>query len=431
MKHWLGSLKRWRAPLALLGFVFLGVFVYQHGWVSKILANVPSSYATPVEVETLTLTQQGTSEPDSQTISGYVIADRKIHISAKVSGNVVELPIVEGGQVSKGDLLLSIESQQYFADLKQAQASVKIAEARYAELQNGAPFEEIEQLRASLEQARARHDLGLKEAARAEQLRDTISPAELDKAKSNVREAEAYTKQLSFAVKLAENGARSEQLAAAAAEVERSKALLERAQYLFDCTRLVAPIDGTILQKNVELGEALRIDPVSGSTALCVLADLHNLQAEVDVQERDLPQVHIGQLCRVSPEADPENVYQARVERRSPVVNRSRGVVQVKVRILNPDEKLMPDMSCKVTFLTDSSEQSGKTLKVPRQAVIKESGVTSVFVLDGEVARRRVIKTGQTRDQLIEVASGLEVGDRVILSLQPLADGQTVHCRVH
>ena len=120
---------------------------------------------------------------------------------------------------------------------------------------------------------------------------------------------------------------------------------MEKAQYLYDCTRVTSPIDGTVLQKSVELGESLRLDPVSGSTSLCVIADLSNLQAEVDVQEKDLPQLSIGQRCRVSPEAAPENVYEAKVERRAPVVNRQRGVVQVKVRILNPDDKLMPDIS--------------------------------------------------------------------------------------
>ncbi len=420
-----GGKRRWIVAGSIVLLLALAVLGYRKNWLTMAGASFVD---TPVDVLAVTVGQQDDGEA-AMSLSGYVVAESKIQVSAKVSGTVLEVPIEEGSKVKKGDLLVRIDSQTYEADLRQAHAAVKIAEAHLAELKQGSRDEELEQLRANLEQAMARRDLGLKEKDRAEKLEGTISQAEMDKARFSVREAEAFVKQLRYALKLAENGARAEQLAAAEAEVERTKALAEKAQYLFDCTRVVSEFEGTVLTKSVQLGESVRIDPISGTTPVCVIANLNNMLAEIDVPERDLNLVSVGQACKVAPEIAPDNVYEARVERRAPIVNRQRDVVQLKIRILEPDDRLMPDMSCKVTFLREPSKDDS-LLRVPRQAVIKEGDTTTVFVLDNDVARRRVVQIGEARDQTIEIASGIERGDKVLLSKQPLVDGQPVRYRL-
>ena len=191
----------------------------------------------------------------------------------------------------------------------------------------------------------------------------------------------------------------------------------------------MADIDGTVLQKLIELGESIRVDPVTGSPTLCVIANLDNLLAEVDVQEKDLERINIGQACRVSPEAAPGLIYEARVERRAPVVNRQRGVVQVKVRIIDPDDKLMPDMSCKVTFLAGATSL-GQGVHVPELALVKQGDSPVVFVLEADVARQRAVTVGKTHGQMVEITSGVRAGEKVLLSRQPLVDGQSVHARI-
>ena len=423
------NLRRWVVLAVLLLLFCGGAMAYQKNWFLLPAGQFKDLAATDVVAITVGGGGGENSDDAMMSISGYIIAESKIQVSAKVTGTVAELPIMEGSKVSKGDLLVRIESQTYEADLKQAQASVKIAEARLAELQKGSRIEEIEQLQASLDQAIAKRDLGQKEFGRAEKLQGTISEAEMDRAHATIREAEAFVKQFKSALEMAENGARAEQVSAAAAEVERAKAIEEKAQYMFDCTRVISDLTGTVLHKSVELGESLRLDPVSGTSLLCTIADLNSLMAEVDVQERDLARISLGQPCRVAPEAAPENVYEALVERRAPVVNRQRSVVQLKVRIINPDDKLMPDMSCKVTFLRQSDAPTG-TVHVPRKALIKEGDATSLFVLENDVARRRVVTTGDSHDQMVEIASGVKPGEKVLLSRQPLVDGQAVRYRV-
>ena len=190
----------------------------------------------------------------------------------------------------------------------------------------------------------------------------------------------------------------------------------EKAQYLVDCTRVVAEIDGTVLQKFVEPGESIKVDPATGAATR-----LHDGKSCIicwpksKSHERDLEQVDSRSACWVSPEAAPELIYEARVERRSPVVNRQRGSVQVKVRILDPDEKLMPDMSCKVTFLSGSqSPDAQQGVEIPQVAVVTQGSSPVIFVLDGDVARQRAVTIGKTHDQMVEIASGLHVGEKVL-----------------
>jgi HlyD family secretion protein len=425
--HW----RRWLAAAALLlAIFFVGRFTTRGGWFGQGLSAGASGASGTAEVVAVTVLSNGNAgEAAMPPFSGYVVAESKIQIPAKVTGTVAELPIHEGSKVAAGELLVRLDPQPYESELKQAVASVDIAQAQLDELEKGSRIEDIEQLRANVESAEARRDSAKKDLSRSKSLKGTISDAELDKAEFSVREAEANLKQLTSALRMAENGARQEQIAAAAGEVERAKAGRERAQYMYDCTRIVSDIDGTVLQKFVEVGESIRVDPVTGSPTLCTVANLDKLLAEVDVQERDLERIAIGQACLVSPEAAPELVYEARVERRSPVVNRQRGVVQVKVRILNPDGKLMPDMSCKVTFLANSGTPI-EGLQVPELAVNKQGVSPVIFVLDGDVARQRNVTLGKTHDKMIEIASGINAGEKVLLSRQPLVDGQSVHCRV-
>ena len=429
-RHWIASSVGVVVVLVLLGF----------GWsaVRPRLLNQQLAAAqvdgSPAEVVAVMAVANGGGDGPRLSISGYVVAESKVQVPVKVTGTVVDLPIVEGMKVSAGDLLVKLDSQEYEIELKQAEASVQVAKARYEELLQSRT-EEMEQTEANIDKAEAQVELAEKDSARSEQLAGSLSASELDKARSNVRETKAHLRQLKVTLQSAKTGTRRKQINGALAELERAKAVLEKAQYLFDCTKITADMDGTILQKFVEPGESIKVDPATGAATVCTMANLNNLLAEVEVHERDLDQIDVGQRCWVSPEASPELIYEARVERRSPVVNRQRGSVQVKVRILDPDEKLMPDMSCKVTFLT-GSETSGSEpgVEVPQMAVTTQGSSPVIFVLEraraGGVARQRAVTIGKTRDQMVEIASGLHAGEKVLVSQKPLVDGQPVHCRV-
>src|SRR5262249_52346313 len=130
-------------------------------------------------------------------------------------------------------------------------------------------------------------------------------------------------------------------------------------KYYLDKTKINAPADSegksrifTVLQKNVNPGESIQADFVY--TALCTLADLSEMEAEIDVQERDLHLLHKGMSCQVIADAYPDRIYRGVLSRMQPQVNRQRGVVQVKVTIEAPDGYILPDMNARVLFLKDA-----------------------------------------------------------------------------
>lgn len=166
---------------------------------------------------------------------------------------------------------------------------------------------------------------------------------------------------------------------------------------------------------------------------MCVLADLSEMEAEVDVQERDLHLVTKDAPCEVIPDAYPDRVYKGHLSRMQPLVNRQRGVVQMKVAIDNPDGHLLPDMNVRVLFVSARSVSEGNDENLPRipvKALATNSDPPAVFVLDGGVARLRTIQIGATIGDSVQVREGLQPEDKVLLpTSQPLKDGKPVRPR--
>ncbi len=172
----------------------------------------------------------------------------------------------------------------------------------------GALPDEINQAESLLTQAEARENSRCKILAR-KQLYGTISKQEFDRSKSNYDEAKANVEHQTHAVDLIERRAADGADRGARADVARSQANVDRAQVWFDSTRIVAPINGTVLEKHAELGE--RVNPEIIAAGLCTVADLSEMDVEVDVQERELTNVSVGQPCRIEPEAFRANSIKA------------------------------------------------------------------------------------------------------------------------
>jgi RND family efflux transporter MFP subunit len=143
----------------------------------------------------------------------------------------------------------------------------------------------------------------------------------------------------------------------AAAELDMVKGQLALAQTYFEWCTIRAPIDGTILEKLVNPNELVVPQSFGSgngpSTAFLAMADLDDLQVEIDLNEADTPKVHLEQTCRISPEAYPDKIYKGRVAEIAPEANRSKGTLQVKVQVVNPDRFLTPELTAKVDFLAD------------------------------------------------------------------------------
>jgi RND family efflux transporter MFP subunit len=143
----------------------------------------------------------------------------------------------------------------------------------------------------------------------------------------------------------------------AAAEITVAKGQLDLAKTYFDWCKIYAPVDGVILEKLAKANELVVPQSFGGSrgpsTALVSLADLNDLQVEIDLNEADLSRIRLQQRCRVSPEAYSDRKYTGRVTEIAPEANRSKGTLQVKVQVENPDRFLTPELTAKVEFLQE------------------------------------------------------------------------------
>ena len=241
------------------------------------------------------------------TVSGYVVPHARIEISPRFQGTVKWIGVKKGDAVKKGDVMVRLEDEEYRARLLEAEGRVALAQANLTNAEVN--------LRRQLELS-----------------------------KDNVDSQRA----VDDAVRVRD---------AAVAEFTMAKGQVDLAQTYLDWCTIRAPIDGTILEKLVDPDELVVPQSFGGtrgpSTALVSLADLNDLQVEIDLNEADLSKVHLNQHCQISPEAYPDKKYLGYVSEIAPEANRSKGTLQVKVQVQQPDHFLTPELTAKVDFLAD------------------------------------------------------------------------------
>lgn len=293
------------------------------------------------------------------TDSGYITPAHQILVSPKVSGMVMSLNVVEGLRVKKGDVLAVLETVDYEADLRRAQATLQLARKRLEELEQGTRPEEIKQAEAELAETQANLDDLERTYKRNKDLfvKKGATEQELLTSEANVFAMRRRLSRLNSTLALLREGPRVERIDQAKAEVQQAEADVSKAQWrLSNCT-IKAPITGTILKKNAEEGNIVNPVAFNGSFSLCDMADLSDLEVDLSVQESNIAKVFKGQRCKVQPEAFKDRSYDAYVHRLMPIADRSKGAVPVRVKVRVPaDEEgvfLKPEMRVTVWFYGD------------------------------------------------------------------------------
>jgi HlyD family secretion protein len=161
--------------------------------------------------------------------------------------------------------------------------------------------------------------------------------------------------------------------------------------------------------------------------ALVSIANLRELEVELDINEADIPRVRLGQPCTVSPDSYPDRKYAAQVREIAPEANRQKATIQVKVAISDPDEYLRPETNAKVNFLEETRQTATPQetrILIPKSAVLPGP---AVFLVKEGKAVKQPIRTGKELWGQVEVASGLSGGERLIVrGLEGLSEGQRV-----
>lgn len=318
------------------------------------------------ELETARSAARSNGEPSPGTIAleskGYIIPEQQILVSPQVSGRVIELNFEAGQQVEKGFVLAVLDSTEYRADLARAKAAVELSRQQLTEALVGNRPDEIRQAEAELAETMTNRDQAERNLKRKRELREKgiVTAQELDDAQSQYDALVKRYERVSASLRLMQEGPREERKKIARFQVEQAEAELVRAQWRLDNCTITAPISGTILKKNAELGNLVNPVAFNGSFSLCDMADLSRLEVDLSIQERDIAKVFKGQKCRVRAEAFPDRFYEGVVARLMPIADRAKGAVPVRVRLKVPKEEegiyLKPEMGAIVTFYHETSD---------------------------------------------------------------------------
>ena len=365
-----------------------------------------------VEVKKITLVDI----VETVSATGKIQPEVEVKLSSEVSGEIIELPIVEGQQVEKGDLLVRVNPDIYQSSLNRSQATLQNVKAG------------LEQSEATLKEAQANYD-------RNKSLfeKGVISKADWDKSIAAYETAQASRSSAYYSVQ------------SASATVKEATDNLNR-------TTIYAPMSGTISLLNVEIGERVVGTQQMAGTEILRVANLSNMEVEVDVNENDIVKVQIGDSTIVEVDAYLKKEFKGIV---TEIANSAAGALtadqvtnfKVKVRILEESYKdllegkpeyyspFRPGMTATVDIITNKRE---KAVAAPISAIVIKTDTSStkkpivdkienktetveneekfecVFVKNNDEAKLRVVKTGIQDDTNIEIISGLKEGDEII-----------------
>ncbi len=410
----------------ILLFVLLGAARFVYGRLNA---------ATPVDIVRVRAAAPVAGAQGNVILNatGYIVAAHKIELAAKVVGKVSWIGVDKGFKVKAGQTLVRLEDDEYRARLLEARGNLETLQARLAEAEHGSRPEEIAKAKADVDQARADQENARVTLERTRSLvNERVSAKQtLDDAQARYDGSVARVASLERAYELVRLGPRKEEIDALRAQVNQAKGTLDYAQVQLDNTVIRAPVDGTILERNVERGEFVTTGFVGDKGAkgyVVSLADLNDLEVELDINQNDFGKLGPRQPGIVTTDAYPDRKYQGAITEISPEANRQKATVQVKVKIFSPDDHLRPEMNASVAFYSpeksDSLRAESKPMVTVPASAVRDGGV---FVVVGGKALRKAVKIAGTTSAGVEVADGLIGGEDIVANPPAdLKDGQKV-----
>src|SRR5436190_5572006 len=389
--------------------------------------------------------------------SGKIQPKRLVNISAETSGRVVELAVNEGDRVKRGQFLLQIDPKSLRTRVDSGTASLEAASAS------------LEQSRQSVETTRVQVEQASRNLARQRELwaQQLTTREALERAENEVRAAESGLQE------------REKQVSAQAARISQEQAGLESARYDLSKVRLESPIDGIVTRRNIQEGETAVIGTMNNAgTVLLQLADMSIIQAEVEVDETNIPSVQFGQKAKITIDAIPDKSFKGHVSEigNSPIqaAPGATGTQATNFKVVVILDEVVPDVRPGFTATADITtatrkevvsvpipavavrelvyDANGQIVKEPRNDKRRRGGSGSsmepvaaaaelkpgqtrkesegVFLVRDGRAEFLPIKMGVAGDKYFEVLSGLTIGDEVITgpynSVRAMADGDPV-----
>ena len=385
-------------------------------------SNAPLIEKARIERGSLRLTVNST---------GRVISNLDVDIKCKASGEVVKLPYEVSDSVRKGDLLVELDPVDEFRGLKKAETNLSASQGKLAiahqnlEIAQQNLATEIKRAQAGLQSAEAQAKDSRVKADRMKQLleKELGSQEEYDSAETNAIQAAAELKRAQIKIeelKTQEAALELKRLEVklAEAQVESDTIALSEAEDRLKDTKVVAPMNGVVTVRNVQVGQIISsgISNVGGGTTVLTLSDLAHIFVLAAVDESDIGQVQLGQTVIITADAFPGKTFQGQVVQINTRGTNISNVVTFEVKIEVNDEKkvlLKPEMTANVEIL--AAEKQG-VLVAPVEAVTRKGGkfLAKIVKTDGTTEEREVV-TGISDSVKTEIVSGLSEGEEAVL----------------
>ena len=401
-------------------------------------AEIGTASQSVAPAQTVTIAEVTTTDIDSTLdISGTVTAYERIPVMSQVSGlQITDVLAERGDLVERGQVLARLNNRTLTAEKNEAEAAVAQAKARLNELQSGSRVEEVAQAQSRVTKAKSaiaeiesNLELIQKRVERNRTLQaegaitrdrldevlnqEKVAQSELAGAKADLAEAEQALLQL-------QAGSRPQTIAQAQAELAQARARLEAIEVQLEDTNIVAPSSGTIASREATVGQI-----TSNSEMLFTIIQDGRLELRLKVPETLIGKIQPGQKVRISSNANSNLDLTGRVREIDPLIDDSsrQGLVKVDLPSSN---NLKPGMFLQAAINTDTSRGQA----VPIEALLPQSGNTAIafVVQDDDTVKAQTVEMGEILNgQRVEVTTGLEPGDRIVLKgAAYLKDGDRV-----
>jgi HlyD family secretion protein len=362
----------------------------------------------------------------SVVATGKIQPLAKIEIKSKASGIIKYLYADEGDTVKSGQILVELDKELIEAQLRESEASLLATKASMQEAtaQRATALAELSQLSVDLETLERQEKLAQREFNRRQELHKQalLSLSDMDAMENQLIEAQQKVKSLKSQIQVKELSieAASKLILKAEAEVAQAEAAVERTRENLRYTTIRAPIDGLILSRQVEVGDAVSSILQMGSNATLImnLADISEVFVEGRVDENDIGKVQVGQAARISVDTYRERKFEGKVIKISPLGVEKDNVIGFKVKVsINNDTRLL-----RVNMSTNAEivlEEKKDILRVPEAAIIYDKNKNTFVEIPDPAAdrgRRQVaVKLGISNGTYTELVEGLKEADTVVL----------------
>jgi multidrug efflux pump subunit AcrA (membrane-fusion protein) len=378
-------------------------------------ANTP-----PPAVEVTTAAAIKRDLPRFFEASGSLAGDQQTDVAPQTSGKVVAVGVDIGSPVRRGQMLVRLDDaelklrvEQAAAQVNQAKAAVRQAEEKIG-LRSGQSFDPNRV--AEVAAAKVTLELAEKNLKRAEKL---IESGDVSTQFYDQQRAQRDQLKEQYEVQLAQARQNYAAVEVARTNVANAEAALGLAKQNLSYAVIPSPMDGFVSERTADLGEY-----VSPQQKVATIVRTNPLRVRIDVPEQAIPEVRVGQSVSATTSAWPDRNFSGRVARIAPNVSAQSRTLTVEAEIDNSSGALKPGQFATVRILQERPEAA---VLVPARAVVTEAGVSRVFVIKDGHAEQRLVQTGQTEGDLIEIRQGVAADEQVATSnQQQLTDGIAV-----